>query len=91
MAEIKKFLRIIVIWALGHLKNLTPPVPGDGMIKPPISPYPYKMRNNYDEKMVEPIMESRKTGLVDGIVKLAQISKPLDPGPPKTILLPMRP
>ena len=51
----------------------------------------YKMRNNYDEKVVEPILESRKTGLVDDIVKLPRISKSLDPGPPKTILLPMRP
>ena len=34
------------------------------------------MRNNYDEKVVEPILKIRKMGLVDDIVKLPQISKP---------------
>jgi len=39
----------------------------------------YKMRNNYNEKVVEPIMKSRKTGLVDDIIQLSQ--KPSVPGP----------
>ena len=30
----------------------------------------YKMRNNYNEKVVEPIMKSRNTGLVDDMVQL---------------------
>ena len=39
----------------------------------------YKMRNNYNEKVVKPIMKSRKTGLVDDIIQLSQ--KPSVPGP----------
>ena len=43
----------------------------------------YKMRNNYDEKVVEPILKSRKTGLVDDIVKLATNQQILGPRPPE--------
>ena len=43
----------------------------------------YKMRNNYNEKVVKPIMKSRKMGLVDDIVQLPQNQQTLGPRPPE--------
>ena len=43
----------------------------------------YKMRNNYNEKVVESIMKSRKMGLVDDIVQLPQKSANPSPRPPE--------
>ena len=43
----------------------------------------YKMRNNYNENVVKPIMKSRKKELVDDIVQLPQNQQTLSPRPPE--------
>ena len=46
------------------------------------------MGTNHDEKIVEPNMKNRNTGLCDKIMKLAKIIKSWNPGPRKCRIQP---